>query len=246
MEEENDFYDKIKSIKSIKDKKIKPFTIDESIFKYYDEINKRSNKNTLLLDIGTRDGKKILSNIKEVGMIIGIDFLKDRIERANENNEKYNKPAKFLVMDINKLEFPQNFFDIISVNHAMFNGKEVKKVLKQKGILIAEDIDEEDCLELKAIFRRGQGYFYKEKNFEKTLKELKNAEFTDIEYFQIEKDLYFKSEEDLIMFLADTRIIQEFGGRKGDFEKFKKYVKEYTTDRGILLKRRSYGIIAVK
>lgn len=246
MEEENDFFEKVKSLRSNKDIKVKSILRDDSFFKYYNEINIRSTNKTLLLDIGTRDSEKILSNIKDIGMIIGIDFFKDRIEKSIENAEKYNKPAKFLVMDVNNLEFPQNFFDLVCAHNSIFNGKEVKKVLKQKGDFILEDIDEEDCLELKAIFRRGQGYFYKEKNYEKSLKELKNAEFGDIEYFQIEKEVYFKTEDDLIMFLIQTRIIQEFGGRKGDFEKFQKYVEKYRTDKGILLKRRYYGIIATK
>ncbi|MNS90289.1 hypothetical protein D3C72_1243390 [compost metagenome] len=246
MEEEIDFYEKIKNFRNNKDRKVQSRLIDDSFFKYYNEINKRSNSQSVVLDIGTRDGEKIMSNINEVGMIIGIDFSKDKIEKANENVEKYKKLAKFLVMDINKLEFPQNFFDIICVNHNIFNGKEAKRVLKPKGVFIAEDLDEEDCLELKAIFRRGQGYFYKEKNYERSLKELKNAEFTDIEYFQTEQEFYLKTEDDLIMFLIETRIIQEFGSRKGDFEKFKKFVKEYSTDKGIVLKRRYYGIIALK
>lgn len=246
MEEEIDFYEKIKNFRSSRDRKVRSLLIDDSFFKYYNEINKRSNSETVLLDIGTRDGKKIMSNINEVGMIIGIDFSKDKIEKANESVEKYKKFAKFLVMDINKLEFPQNFFDIICVHHNVFNGKEAKRVLKPKGVFISEDLDEEDCLELKAIFRRGQGYFYKEKNYERSLRELKNAEFSDIEYFQIEQELYLKTEDDLIMFLVETRIIQEFGSRKGDFEKFKRYVKENLTDKGIVLKRRYYGIIASK
>ena len=63
------------------------------------------------------------------------------------------------------------------------------------------------------------------------------------------------SEEDLMALLLKTPILDDFSEEdNSDFihkkeiemNLFKKYVNEYKTDRGILLKRRLYGIVAKK
>ena len=54
--------------------------MDSREFKNYnDEINKYSNKNSLILDLGSGGREKCLSNMPDVGMIIATDFSPEMI-----------------------------------------------------------------------------------------------------------------------------------------------------------------------
>ena len=52
-------------------------------------------------------------------------------------------------MDINKLKFDNNTFDVITARHTILNVNEIKRVLKPNGIVIIEGVAKDDSYELK-------------------------------------------------------------------------------------------------
>lgn len=242
--EEKSFYNKIGKILGWDFSKMQCEIMDNSKFQYFNEINKIS-KNKILLDIGTGGGEKILSNIKNAKLIIGSDFSEEMIKRAREN-AKQRDDVKFILMNSDNIQFPNEFFDIICARHTPFNSKEVYRTLNNGGTLFSEQVDEDDCIELKEIFRRGQGYKAEIKQIEKDKQNLKQESFSYIKFYDIIQKEYYKTEEDLLFLLNNTPIIPNFGQEDGDYEKFNKYVSENTTEKGIYLKRKLYGIIAKK
>ncbi len=58
---------------------------------FYKEISKYSSESSLILDLGTGGGEKVLSHMPDAGMIIATDFSPKMIETANKvgNLKKY-------------------------------------------------------------------------------------------------------------------------------------------------------------
>lgn len=241
---EKQFYNKIGKTIGWDFSNIKYKTIDNSSFQYFNELNKESAEK-IILDIGTGGGEKILNNIKNARLIIGTDFSQEMINKAKENS-KGRKDAMFFKMDSNEIKFPDNFFDIVSARHTPFNPDEVFRVLKSDGMLISEQVDEDDCIELKKIFGRGQGFKNKIKQSLQDKSDLIKCNFKDIKFYNIEQEEYYKNEEDLLFLLNNTPIIPDFGKREKDYEKFKIYVEQNITNKGIYLKRILYGLKAQK
>lgn len=76
--------------------------------------------------------------------------------------------------------------------------------------------------------------------------DLIKCNFKDIKFYNIEQEEYYKNEEDLLFLLNNTPIIPDFGKREKDYEKFKIYVEQNITNKGIYLKRILYGLKAQK
>ena len=243
---EKEFYEKVGKTIGWDFSKIKYDVIDNSEFVYFDEINKNVDKNTILLDIGTGGGEKLINQISNNCLIkVGTDFSDEMIKAAKRNIDKKNN-IKVFKMNSDKIQFPDEFFDIVCARHTPFNANEIYRVMKQQGKFFSEQIDEDDCFELKKMFHRGQGYNVKIKLIKKIEEEMKKENFSEVKFFDIIQYEYYKTEEDLLFLLKNTPIIPQFGENKNDFEKFNKYVKNNITDKGILLKRKLFGVKAIK
>lgn len=189
-------------------------------------------------------------------MIIATDFSKEMIKNARKNAEKYpDKKIKFAYMDNLKITFPNNIFDLVSVRHTIIDAKQIYNCLAENGIVVIEGIDKNDCIELKQIFGRGQSYNDKISIAQKDYQDIKEAGFSSIEKVEILENEYYKTEEDLMALLLKAPILDDFSETNNDGfrhskiiekELFKKYVQKYKTEKGILLKRRLYGIVAIK
>lgn len=231
---------------------IKYFSEYEDHWDMYEEVKKYSNQNSLILDLGTAGGEKIFSNMpKDVGFIIGTDLSPKMIETARENCAKnLNIKAKFVVMDNLKLEFPNELFDIVTARNTVINAKEIYRVLNNSGVLIIRGVDKFDCWEIKELFGRGQGYNDDIAISDKDYQDIKEAGFKEIEHISIKVNGYYETKEDLLKLLLKTPILDDFSGdiHKYGIKKdlFDKYVENNTTEKGILLKRRYYGIVAKK
>lgn len=242
---EKEFYDKIGKVMGWDFSTMKYDVVDNSEFRYFEEINKNITKNTILLDIGTGGGEKLTNCISDKCLLkIGTDFSKEMIKHANDNN-KDNK-IRFVEMNSEKIEFPKDFFDIITARHTPFNSVEVYNALKENGLFFSEQIDEDDCKELKELFGRGQGFNLEPKLIDKIKEEIVKEKFKQIEFYDIIQNEYYKKEEDLLFLLHNTPIIPEFGKIQGDYEKFREYVEKNNTENGIILVRRLFGIKMVK
>lgn len=224
---------------------------------FYEKIKENTSKDSICLDLGTGGGEKALKYYPNVKKIIATDFSVNMINTAKENLKNYpNKNVEFKVMDNLNMSFDDDTFDLISARHTIINAKQIYNCLKAGGVLVIEGIDKEDCIEIKDIFGRGQAYNDEISISEKDYEDLKNAGFTKIEKVKIYENEYYETEEDLLALLLKTPILDGFSeindqtnfehNDKIEKDLFDKYVKQYKTEKGILLKRVLYGIIAKK
>ena len=222
----------------------------------YEEVKKYSNEKSLILDLGTGGGEKVLKYMpKKVGMIIGTDLSEKMIETAKENALKYPEAkAKFTVMDNLKLEFPDELFDIVVARHTVINAKEIHRILSKCGILIVRGVDKYDCWDLKELFGRGQAFNDRKAISEIDYEDIKESGFKDIKQITVKLNEYYKTPEELLKLLLKTPILTNFSEEnnneiakpKIEKELFDEYVKNNTTAKGIVLRRNYYGIIAKK
>ena len=223
---------------------------------FYQKINENTNEKSLCLDLGTGGGEKVLNNYPDVGMIVATDFSEEMIKTAKENIKYYpQKRIKFTKMNNLEMNFPKETFDLISARHTIIDAKQIYNCLVPGGVVVIEGIDKKDCWEIKKLFGRGQSYNDKTSISEKDYFDLKAAGFKNIEKVKILQNEYYETEDDLMALLLKTPILDDFSElKKEKFEHrtiiereiFSEYVKRYKTEKGILLKRVLYGIVAKK
>lgn len=223
---------------------------------FYEKIRENTNKKSLCLDLGTGGGERALKYYPNVGLVIATDFSDEMIKTAKENAKKYlNKRIKFAKMNNLEMNFPKGIFDLISARHTIINAKQIYNCLVQGGVLVIEGIDQKDCWEIKELFGRGQAYNDKISISQKDYQDLIEAGFKIIEKVMILQNEYYETENDLMALLLKTPILNDFSEMNGEElvhknmverELFNEYVKRYKTEKGILLKRVLYGIVAKK
>lgn len=236
--------------------KIKCKSENVTTWDFYQKIRENTNEKSLCLDLGTSGGENVLNNYPDVGMIIATDFSEEMIKTAKNNIKYYtNKKIKFTKMNNLEMSFPKETFDLISARHTIIDAKQIHNCLVSSGIVVIEGIDKEDCWEIKELFGRGQSYNDEISISEKDYLDLKEAGFKDIEKVKILQNEYYETENDLMALLLKTPILDDFSEiEEKEFkhrsiierEVFDEYVKKYKTERGILLKRVLYGIVAKK
>lgn len=236
--------------------KIKCQKEDLTNWNFYEKIKENTNDESICLDIGTGGGEKVLKYYPKVKKIIATDFSEEMVKTAKENLKKYpNREVKFCLMDNENMNFPKSTFDLVSARHTVINAKQIYEILKPNGIIVIEGIDKDDCLEIKEIFGRGQGFNDEKAISEIDYEDLRNAGFKDIELIKIYQNEYYETKEDLLALLLKTPILDDFSEiQNPQFEHklwieedlFEKYVEKFKTSKGILLKRRLYGIVGRK
>ena len=189
-------------------------------------------------------------------MLIATDFSKEMIYTAKENSKSYpQRNVKFGVMDNLNMKFPSDLFDLVSARHTVINAEQIYECLTKGGTLVIEGVDRKDCWKIKELFGKGQGFKDKKSIADKDYEDLVNAGFSKIEKVEIKVNEYYETEEDLLALLLKTPILDDFSEIDGDFDKhlksidhnlFKEYVKRFKSEKGILLERVLYGIVAQK
>lgn len=223
---------------------------------YWEKIKENTNEKSLCLDLGTGGGEKALNNYPDVGMLIATDFSEEMIKTAKENEKKYsNKRVKFAKMNNLEMNFSKETFDLISARHTIIDAKQIYNCLAPGGILVIEGIDQKDCWEIKELFGRGQAYNDAIAISKKDYQDLVEAGFKNIEKVKILQNEYYETKDDLMALLLKTPILDDFSEISGeesvhrnvvDQNLFNEYVRRYKTEKGILLKRVLYGIVAKK
>lgn len=102
---------------------------------FYEEVTKKCNGSELLLDIGTGGGENLINIASSFFFGIGIDNSDGMMETARSNlNKSKLSNVRFTQMSSELLQFPSEFFDIISCCHAPFFSREAVRVLKKGRI----------------------------------------------------------------------------------------------------------------
>ena len=223
---------------------------------YEDEIKKHAKKNSKILDLGTAAGEKVLKNFPECAEILGTDFSEEMIKAAKKNlKESGRKNISFKVMNNLEMDTPDSYFDIVTARHTIIKSKQIYKTLKPGGYLIIRGVDKLDCWSLKKMFGRGQGFYDKKPISLIDYETILNAGFKDVELIPLHIIEYYKTKDDLYALLLKVPILDNLSEIEQNdvyeripIEKnvFEHYVAENTTEKGIKLIRRYYGIIARK
>ena len=252
---EKEYYDQIK------DWSFDEFQIeseDLTNWDMYEILKKVTDENSKILDLGTGGGEKALKSFPVYAKeILGTDYSSAMIETAKENLRKSGRSnISFRIMNNLEMDVEENYYDAVVARNTVTDPKQIIKTLKKGGVLLIHGVDMFDCYELKLIFGRGQAMDDKKPisivDYENVLK----AGFNDVELVPIHQREYFKSRELLRKFLLKVPILDEFSEEEGDFkdfyspeiedDKLDEYIRRNTTEKGIVLYRRYYGIYAKK
>lgn len=222
---------------------------------YEEQIKKHISEESKVLDLGTAAGEKLLKIFPECAEILGTDFSFKMIENANRNLlASGRKNITFKTMDNLKMDTPDNYFDLVTAHHTIIDPVQIYKTLKQGGYLIVKGVDKLDCWSLKKMFGRGQAYYDIKPISLIDYESIIDAGFKDVELIPLHIIEYYKTKEDLYALLVKTPILDDFSEENFyEYEKktiendiYEKYVSENTTEKGIKLIRRYYGIIGRK
>lgn len=215
----------------------------------YDEVSLRCRPSDILLDIGTGGGEALLSIADSALLLIGVDNSIGMLETAAMNISKSGKSnVRVLPMDAEKqLDFPDAFFNIVSNRHCSFNTPEVMRVLAEGGMFLTQQVSEEDKLNLKQAFARGQAFGVPDGTLLRQYEmELREAGFSSIQAFEYDAVEYYHRAEDLIFLLKHTPIIPNFGQDEIDFAILDRFIADNTADQGIRTNAKRFMLIAVK
>lgn len=222
----------------------------------YKILNEKTTKNSRILDLGTGGGEKVINKFPEALEIVGTDFSQQMIKTAKENLTKSNKKnIKFKVMDNLNMDTPDNYFDIVVARHTCIDAKQIYKTLKNDGLLLLRGVDKLDCWQLKRLFNRGQAFNDIKPISQIDYENILDAGFRNVELIPIYDREYFKTKDDLLALLLKTPILDDSSEENEntslikmeiDMQKLDEYIRNNTTDKGILLRRRYYGITANK
>ena len=250
---ELEFYQKIKNWDF---SKIKYETENFTNWDMYEELKSISNKDSKILDLGTGGGEKVLNYFPECKEILGTDFSSEMIATAIDNLKRSGKSnIHFRVMDNLHMDTKDNYFDVVVARHTCIDAKQIYSTLKEGGKLILRGVDKLDCWSLKRMFNKGQAYKDVKPISVIDYENIMDAGFKEVELIPLHVKEYFKSKDDLLALLLKTPILEDFseiddnkdlGNEIIDETILDKYIKENTFEKGILLIRRYYGIVAVK
>jgi len=215
---------------------------------FYTEVLKKVKSTDSVLDIGTGGGERILKIAKHFKSVYGIDHSQSMVSTVKENLSKTKlKNVQFSMMDSSKLDFPNNSFDIVTDRHCDFNPSEVFRVLKKGGYFFTQQVSEDDQMNIKKAFGRGQNYGTSDGTLKnKYLKQMRKLGFSKIEDFDYNLKIIYKTDKDYIFLLRYTPTIPEFGKKKKDFDILRKFIEENKTKKGIATNSKRFMIVAVK
>ena len=250
---EKDFYNKVKNWDFSMINYEKESLTD---FDLYDLLKENTNSSSRLLDLGTGGGEKVLKYFPDCAEIIATDFSEEMINTANESLKRSGKNnITFRTMDNLNMDTPDEYFDVVVARHTCIDAKQIYKTLKNGGKLLLRGVDKLDCWQLKRLFGKGQSYFDEKPISVIDYENILDAGFKHVELIPIHVREFYKTKEDLMALLLKTPILMDFSEVeendnlevKGIDEKLiDKYIEENTFEKGILLIRRYYGIIATK
>lgn len=217
----------------------------EKIFK--EKLLDLSSKDKTALDIGCADGKFTLSVAPYFKKVYGIDISKENLSIAKSHNEdERSKNVEYAFQNAEHTSFEDSFFDIAYCRRGPTFYKENHRILKAGGYYLEIGIGEMDTVELKKIFGRGQGYGkWGKSRLDENLKELQDIGFKVIFAENFYPFEYYPSYEEFDLFLQGVPIFEDFDSEK-DKAPLQKYVKKFSTDKGIQLSRHRLVMVVQK
>lgn len=155
------------------------------------EFTKNYVKGRYVLDAGCGEGYGSFYLSRFAKEVMGTDYDEEIIKYAN--NKYKSKNLEFKTMDITKLEFEPNVFDVVCAFQVIEHIKEyqkflyeIYKVLKEGGYFICSTPNKEEISSGSSISL--SKYHYKEFTFEEFYK-LLSAKFKNVKVFFLDVDI---------------------------------------------------------
>lgn len=176
------------------------FWQEELEWNYQEIVQKYLTKEMALLDMGTGGGELLatfnhpfhLTSVTE-GWLTNYHLLQEKLEPQGI-------VVKF-VEENDHLDFPDNSFDIVINSHESFDLREIKRVLKPRGLFITQQVGDLNGVNLAS--RLIPNYHKNEFNLHLSLvvKELKTLNFDIVEEFEAYPSQKFLSMDALIYYV---------------------------------------------
>lgn len=225
-------------------KKYYPNEDPEKIFK--EKLLSLSDRSKVVLDIGCADGKFTESIAPYFKKIFGIDNSKVNLDIAIANANNNNQNVEYSLQDASRTSFKNSFFDLVYCRRGPSFYDEYYRIIKPKGNYLEIGIGEKDAVDLKKIFGRGQDFGESNKSrLDKDLKILNKLGFKTIfsgNYYYFD---YYPNYNEIELFLQQVPIFEDFDKKK-DRKYLEKYVRKFTTNKGIQLSRHRLVLLVQK
>ncbi len=208
----------------------------EQVFK--EKLLELAKTNSIALDVGCGDGKFAFEVSKHFSFIHGIDRSKEllNIARSKKIALKISN-VDFKLEDASKISFPDESFDMIFCRRGPSFYKEYYRLLKKSGYYLEIGIGENDTVDLKKVFGRGQGFgTWNKSRLDKNKKEFTQLVFKIIFAKDFLYNEYYESMNELDIFLQGVPIFEDFDSKK-DKANLENYCTKFNTPKGIYLPR---------
>lgn len=203
--------------------------------------------NFIALDAGCGDGKFCFEILKYFSFIHGIDTSEELLNIAESKKEALKiSNVDFNLEDARKTSFPDESFDIVFCRRDPSFYEEYYRLLRRSGYYLEIGIGEKDCVGLKKIFGRGQGYgTWNESRLDKDKNKFTQLGFSTIFAKAISYNEYYESIDEMDRFLQGVPIFEDFDSDQ-DRNHLEVYCKKFETPKGILLPRQRVVYVVQK
>ncbi|WP_413810611.1 class I SAM-dependent methyltransferase [Streptomyces sp. OE57] len=201
-----------------------------------------------LLDVGCADGRNLLAIAPEFGQVTAIDLSAEMLRSAASHQaESGLGHVSFELRDALDTGYPDEAFDAVTSRRGPLFPQEFRRVLKHGGSLVYLGIGEQDALELKTVFGRGQlyGRWDDAPILRAERRRLEESGFEVVRAKTFFYDEYFLSPDELSRFLELVPIFEDYN-RDHDKELFDRYVARASSERGVHLARHWFLLHARK
>ena len=129
----------------------------EEVFE--EKLAEISGKDKLALDVGCADGRFTLHIASKFKKVFAIDISKNMLSAARRFQQETGViNVDFVEQDVRTLLYEDQYFDIVFNRRGPPDFPQFFRVLKKGGYYLEIRIGEKDCIELKQVFKKGQGY----------------------------------------------------------------------------------------
>lgn len=217
----------------------------EDAFEGY--IRKLAAPDKSVLDMGCGDARFTLPLAEAFGTVTGVDTSEGMLEVAwRLQRERGLNNVTLLKQDAEHTTFPDGSFDVVYSRRGPAFFDECYRLLSPGGYFLLIGIGNRDAVELKEVFGRGQMFETRNVSvLEKTRRGLEQAGLRVLLQSDYYYDDYYASYPELELFLQAVPIFEDFDP-EDNRALLEKFVQQYSTDDGILLRRHRVLNVASK